>query len=361
MAKRWIVAALVACCCLTQTMAARAQWGLAGLEADPHHDPNIGNAAAQICEGVPQIDFSAGYLFWWFRDPKLAVPIAAGSAAGTPELIGTDTITYDEPFSGAEIRARMWQDNTQTGSIEVGGFIFGRRTSTASAFASASQPTVLVPNGPAIALFPTLPGGMIASASSFLWGADANLLVNTMSPVDLIFGARYLDLQEDLDITIQNTVAGSGINNQNISEFHARNQFYGGQVGVRACFRYGLFTFGAEGMLAIGNNHESILVSGTTTTGLVTTPGATFANAGNSGRFTRDQFALLPVADVRVGVDIGAGAQIFVAYNFLYLNKALRPGNQVSTQFTNGQSAPIPLNETFFWAHGGTVGLELRY
>src|SRR5262249_54999654 len=156
--------------------------------------------------------------------------------------------------SGAEIRARFWEDNTQTGSFEIGGFILGRHTTTTFALASPAQPVIVVPNGgPAIGLFPTLPGGMITSASSFLWGADANVLINTLSPVDLIFGGRYLDLQEDLDITVQNTVAGSGIINQNISQFHARNQFYGGQVGVRACFRYGIVTLGAEGMLAIGN------------------------------------------------------------------------------------------------------------
>ena len=133
-------------------------------------------------------------------------------------------------------------------------------------------------------------------------------------------------MKEDLNITTAAAAGGS-----TFDHFYARNEFYGGQVGVRACYRWSLFTFTIEGLLGLGDNHESILVAGATTAaGGAITPGGTFATAANIGSYTRDEFSILVDTEGRIGIDITAGVQAYVGYNFLYLSEAVRPFNQVT-------------------------------
>ncbi len=319
MMRQWAIA--LACAgCLVATNSARAQWGLMGQDADPRYDCNVaGNAAIESKECMPGVEITAGYLAWWFRPPN----VNATLATGTSSSIGPGSFSYDSPFTGGELRARFWLDNTQTGSFEVGGFILGQRTETAYA------------------------GGTAASADSFLWGADANLVVNTLSPVDLIAGFRYLDLKEDLDITTAGAAATT------IDHFYTRNQFYGGQFGARACYHWCMFTFVAESLLGLGDVHQTLEVAGGNSAG---PGGGTFATTANSGVFIRDEFGVLVQTDFKVAVDVCNGVQWFVGYDFLYLNQVLRPFNQVTTP-----GAAAPLDGTYFWAQGISTGVCIRY
>lgn len=376
MAKRLIIAALIVWC-VCQTPAVHAQWGLSGQEADPRYNEE-GGAATLTQDNIPGIDIRGGYLSWWLRDPKLRGPlVTTGGGSGIPGtpgtsvLIGPDSIQYNSPFSGGELAARFWADSTQTGSFEVGGFILGRRSSTILAASSPTQPNLFVPGvtpaGVPIALQiagPGTSGGVLASANSFLWGGDANLVVNTLTALELFGGGRYIDLAEDIDITGQNQV-GRTIN-RNSDHFHTRNQFYGGQAGARGVFRYGLLTAVIEGKVAIGDNHESILVAGSSTVAVAgpstTTPVGLLANNSNSGRYVRDQFAVVPQAGGRIGIDIADGAQAFIGYDFLYISHVVRPGDQIVVSLPRaGATATVPFSDTYFWAHGITVGLEVRY
>lgn len=343
MMRQWAIA--LACAgCLVATGSVQAQWGLNGQDADPRADPCVcGDAAAEATICTPGIDIWGGYLNWWLRSPNVTMPLAAGGGTIDP-----GAFDYNSPFSGGELRARFWLDNTQTGSLEVGGFILGQRSDTVVSSAAAGT------------------GGVLASADSFLWGADANLVVNTLSPVDLIGGVRYLDLKEDLNITNETNV--NGTINGNFDHFYARNEFYGGQIGLRACYRWGLFTFTVDGLLGLGDNHESVLVAGlgsTATAGGPTTitQGGLFANASNIGTYNRDEFCVLVQTGGKIGFDIASGVQAYVGYDFLYLSNAVRPFNQVSgaTGAVAGVVPSIPFSSSYFWAQGFTVGLSVRY
>lgn len=324
MMRQWAIA--LACAgSLAATTSVQAQWGLNGQNADPRCDPCVcGDAAAESKLCMPGIDIWGGYLAWWLRSPN--GPTAIGG-------LGADPFDYNSPFSGGELRARFWLDNTETGSVEVGGFILGQRSDSALAPAAAG-------------------GGTLASADSFLWGADADLVVNTLSPVDLIAGFRYLDLKEDLNITT-GAAAGGGT----FDHFYGRNEFYGGQLGARACYRWSVFTFQIEGLLGLGDNHESLLVAGTTTTAAgAITGGGTFATAANIGSLNRDEFSVLVDTEGKIGIDIANGVQAYVGYTFLYLSNAVRPFNQVTTA-----AGPVPFASSYFWAQGLSVGLNVRY
>jgi len=316
MAKRWMLAALLACG-LAQTPA-QAQWGFNGEMADPRYDPSVaGNAAAEAAVNMPSLELNVDYLMWWLRDPRFGVPIVGPAGS----VVTQDGLDYDDPFSGARLAARFWCDNTQTGSLEIVGLIVGENSST------LHQPDLLV------------------SSASKMWGAEANLVVDTLCcGLELIGGFRTLDLQERINL------ASPDDGNLVAREIGTRNQFYGGQIGGRASYRYGPFTVGAQAKCAFGHTHQSAAIATTTTdaAGVVTIgPGVP--------RQTKGVYGILPEAEGRVGVEIGSGVIMYASYNVLWLTGALRPGEQFVAAPT------IPFTDTHIWAQGLNFGLEVRY
>ncbi|OAI46945.1 hypothetical protein AYO44_01845 [Planctomycetaceae bacterium SCGC AG-212-F19] len=338
MAKRWMLV-VAAAWCLVQTTTARAQWGLAGQDADPRYDPDVaGNAAAEVCANTPSIEICADYLLWWLRDPHLSMPITVPGALGIQgPVVGQDALSY-APFSGARVAARMWHDNTQTGSLEIAGLIVADRSTTDLTTVGGST--------------------LLVSSTSRLWGGEANLIVDTLCGVELIGGFRYLDLSEHVDLT-SNSVGSTA---QAISRFATRNQFYGGQIGAQAGYTWGVLTFGVRGKIAFGNLHQSVAVNGFTlnTISGVIRPGAgVLTGAANIGRTKSDQFSVLPEGEARVGWMVASGVTLYVGYDFLFLSDAVRPGDQIAGNINF--PAAVPFNTTSFWAQGLNVGLELRY
>ena len=68
--------------------------------------------------------------------------------------------------------------------------------------------------------------------------------------------------------------------------------------------------------------------------------------AANIGSYTRDEFSILVDTEGRIGIDITAGVQAYVGYNFLYLSEAVRPFNQVTppAAAVAGELPPVPVS-----------------
>jgi hypothetical protein len=133
-------------------------------------------------------------------------------------------------------------------------------------------------------------------------------------------------------------------------------------------------------MVALGGVHQTANINGST---LFAVPGmpVSFQNGGllalptNSGRFSRDRFAVVPEVGVKVGYQLTAHVRCFVGYSFLYISDVARPGHQVDpvvnvaqlpSQFGPGAlvGAPRPgfsFKGSDFWAQGVSFGLEIRY
>ncbi len=164
--------------------------------------------------------------------------------------------------------------------------------------------------------------------------------------------------------------------------FSTRNQFYGGQVGLRGEYALGKLLLATTAKVALGSNHESVQVEGASTLLMpgvapTTVPVGQFAGPSNIGRRTRDEFAVVPEVEVKAGYQVTSWLRATVGYDFLYLSRVVRPGNQVDL-FVNDSRNPVngvfgapPLdtsnfprpffNHSEFWAQGLTFGLELRF
>ncbi|HEV3258853.1 MAG TPA: BBP7 family outer membrane beta-barrel protein [Gemmataceae bacterium] len=364
---------------------------------------------------------SAEYLMWWFKNSPAPVPLvttgdptaAVGGlpvpgAIGGPStqvlLGGSDIDTHGQ--SGGRFMAGYWADGAGTLGLEA-GYLFSGEHSVTQSVASDGSTLLAVPFfnplthadeiGPLAGLptagLGTFAGGDALTLASSLQGAELNGVMNVdscpSSRLDVLAGFRWLRLREDLSFaTVSNDAPGvardplffTPFTFTTHDEFDAHNNFYGGQLGVRAEYNWGHFFFNAAGKIGLGEVHETATINGNSTeiVGKVTVgfPGGVFAGPTNIGRYSRDQFAAVPEGSANVGFEFAQHARVFVGYTFLYISEVLRPGDEIDHTInptrtglaTAGTTVPLdPARPAFdfrsstFWAQGINAGLELHY
>jgi hypothetical protein len=392
--------------------------------------PAAGWSEACGCPQPSRVWGSAEYLLWWVKDGPLPFPfVLTGPVNGPPPNNNPGALNEGGfpilgksvefgALSGVRASVGGWLDAGGTLGIEGSGFLLPQQSKTFRAASDANGNPVLgfryldTPasgNGPEDIFQASIPPGNANGVGPFagslavishtrLWGADVNAVAGLANGGGLrlqaLGGFRYVDLSEDLSLQLQSTAldgstvffqgnafpAPSAVATTDL--FRTRNQFYGGQLGVRGEFSLGNFIVSSTGKVALGSNHEAVEVQGTST--LFPNPGPTttvpvgqFAGPSNIGRRTRDEFAVIPEVEVKVGYQVTNWLRATVGYNFLYVSRVVRPGSQVdlfvndSVNPVNGafgvapidrSALPQPLfNRTDFWAQGITFGLELRY
>lgn len=298
----------------------------------------------------------------------------------------------------------------QAWGFEASIFALGRVTSRFDADASAlgspllarpvvdattGQNTALVVTAPG--LFGGGPGAFHYESSTELWGAEANLFRPLIGKCHFLLGAlvgfRYLNLEESFDVSSTTTTAlGNGVTFFNgipvrmpdgitvNDDFETRNNFYGGQVGLQATYRYNAFSITGVGKLGMGDMHEAVIVNGQTTLlqggqPIMSTPGGLYALGTNSGGHSRDAFALVPEGKVTLSYQVFENVALNVGYSFLYINNVVRPGDHIDnvinqTQLPSSQTfgplmgparPAIDLHESSFWAQGVSAGLSINF
>jgi Putative beta barrel porin-7 (BBP7) len=218
-----------------------------------------------------------------------------------------------------------------------------------------------------------------------LWGVEGNIRYPICCgcdwKVDFLGGFRFLQLEEGLMITENLNVPQpltTGVGNIIVVDnFHTRNEFYGGQIGIDAEWRWRRWFLGGTGKLAIGDMHQMVDIDGATT--FVNGPNPGTARGGflalpgaNLGTYTRDTFAVVPELGLKVGFYLTERLRFSVGYSVLYASSVVRPGDQIDTNINpsyiprNGppQGPVLPafaFKATDFYAQGVNFALEWRY
>jgi hypothetical protein len=358
------------------------------------------------------------YLLWWIKDFPLPAPlvttgsanlVAGGGVLNRPStvvLFGGSPLEVPE-LSGGRVAAGYWLDDEHIFGIE-GTFFFLAERSAANFRASSDltgTPVLTSPvidtmtgseSGSLIAFPGAFAGAVAVTATSELWGAEANLASNVVQDerwtIDVLTGFRYLQLHEDLTISRQRTVLPAGEDRflgapvfagnslGIVDDFDLRNRFYGWQVGGRAEFRYNRLFVDATAKVALGANHQIADINGTTTlfppAGRPSTAiGGLLALPPGIGHFTQNKFAIVPEAGVTAGWQVNSSLRAFVGYTFLYEDEVARPGDQINRNvnpvnlptskfFAVPNILPQPtlnFNTTNFWAQGFSVGVAFAY
>lgn len=352
----------------------------------------------------------AEFLLWWAKAAPVSVPlitgnndpttIAALNDPGTTILFGAGSGRNETlgAFRGGRLTAGGWIDESNVFGWEANVFLLERRgTFFNAASAGGAAPLVSIPFN-STQPFPFNPAGETSlnangfpsnaavNLNSRLWGVEAagllDLWSNTGFSWTALLGFRYLDLQENLNLTYTTFDAATAGANVVTDRFGTRNQFYGAQLGTRVGMNWGRWDAGAAVKLALGSSHQLLNISGNTTvtngafgspTG--TTPGGVFAEPSNIGQFNRNVFAVVPEVQLKVGFLLTPHIRPFIGYNFLYLSNVLRPGDQLDRNINptqnsffvppgtlTGAAAPLAaFRSSDYWAQGIQFGVELRY
>ncbi len=196
--------------------------------------------------------------------------------------------------------------------------------------------------------------------------------------LDAVLGYRFLRIDDSVTINDTSNFEGgvfplTVLTSQDV--FSARNLFNGGEIGLKFYQYHGPLSLEVIAKSAFGNNHEQVYINGfnTITSGGVTTTnvGGLLAQPTNIGTYKRDVFAILPEGDVNLRWDVARNVRLTMGYTFLYINRVQRSGSAINrtlnpTQINGGALVGDPqpafaFQNTTWWAHGATAGVEIRW
>jgi Putative beta barrel porin-7 (BBP7) len=356
---------------------------------------------------------SGGALLWTVKSASLPPTLTTfvpgspsatagfGGALGVPGtvVLSPDHLNYG-PFGGGRFTLGHWLESDPRFGLEADGFFLGNNSSGFSQTSDGSVPLrgpfSNVPPGAGFPLGSSsfvladpgfAAGGQVIRSSLQFWGIEGNGLYRAYSrpglSVSVIAGLRYLDLREGLSIaSTENLLPLGSASFTGTDNFSTRNQFFGAQLGVKAEQQFGQFDGSVVAKVALGDNYQTVSINGDSVvsgTGFGITPGTTpggiFTQATNIGQQTRNQFAVVPEAQLQLGYTISSGIRLFVGYDVIYLSNVVRPGDQIDTtlNFTGnptlspgstltGAARPEPLfKSSSFWAQGVKFGASYQF
>jgi len=200
--------------------------------------------------------------------------------------------------------------------------------------------------------------------------------------LDLIAGYRHYRMSDNLGIREIEVVTGTGTQAQvgtafEINErFETTNRFNGGEIGLIGRIDRGCWSFEFLAKVAMGNNHQRVLIDGET---IVTVPGQNpvtyrgglLALPTNIGIYTRDEFVVIPHFGAEVGYQLTPCLRVFFGYDFLYWANVTGSGDAIDMVINPSQIPPDPLegearpifnwHDDAFWAQGIRIGAEWRF
>jgi hypothetical protein len=361
-------------------------------------------------QGLPPVDLDdrhlgppasvwgeVNYLLFRLKSAPASVPLL--TSPGNGQLLAGQAVGLGTA-SGGSFAAGVWLNSRHTIGLAVDGFMLEQRSSTANFGSNAAGSPLLVRpftdallNRPA-QLFVANPG-LLAGSFAVAHGARVsglgaagvrNLYYCDGCRVDFRVGGRYLDLDEYEQLTQASStlttgtpilLAGQTVNPVTIGDrFRTRNQYYGATVGLRGEYSFGLVSVGVSSEIGLGNNHQTLDISGSTRSGTLVAPGGLLALPGaNLSRTSTDRLALLTEVGAHVSVQLTSRSRVTAGYQFLYLNNVARPPSQIDSAIN---TRLVPTNPNFgslsgiaspivtgvrddFFLHGVRLGLELMY
>jgi hypothetical protein len=393
---------------------------------------NLPNASTEPTKCDPVRWFSrVDYLHWWMRKDNLDSTFITTDP--TPNIVnnfgalhqsGTAIISGGSYSNSGPMDGVRWTFGVNpdcfvpvefsgfyvhtSGSSFVGSNATGSPVLTRPIF--SLDPTVLM-ESVYLGSFPGLFVGTVGIVQNTqLYGGEVNAYVCHLCGgpdqdgfiLDATAGVRYAALREDLSV-LSNTRAlaapqvvtflggqfGPGFTTAVQDHVQTRNYFYGGQVGLRACFPCKYINLEFKGDVGVGINQQTLSVMGATTLyapqaaapfltpAPITAGGGIQAVASNSGHFTRDRVST--ISDLGFGIDVPIcdWLNFTIGYDLLVWTQVARPGDQLnrfvdtrqvpsdrafSAAAAKAATSPAPaFNSTNFYAQGLTISLGIQY
>lgn len=356
------------------------------------------------------------YLSWWqdgmslppLVTTSLGTNVAQADAgvlgrATTQTLFGGDNVLTDQ-FDGGRLRFGLWLDRCHTWGVGAEMFQIGSESESFSQ-TSTGDPILTRPffntqtglNDSELVAFPgVISGTVTARATSELQGADVHFRYlrccdegcsqgwfcgcpgHYCSRSEARFGWRYLQLDESLTVNEDLTSTDGSFNIDD--RFETKNLFNGFDMGVSHRLTRGLWTLDGMIRLAVGNNRQTVRISGETdinsaqnTPQNQTLPGGLLTQTSNIGTYSQNQFAVVPEFNANVGFQLTDHIRMTFGYTFIYISNVVRPGEHIDLDvntdllpppvdpLTGVQRPGFAFDTTDYWVQGINTGFEYRW
>mgnify|MGYP006275799967 CR=1 FL=1 len=384
------------------------------LEANPGYEPAM-SGPLQCSTDLKDPTFYVGleYLLWWTSGMNAPAVLTTGPAtvtgpSGRPGVVGAPGTQVlaggDIGFgagSGARISLGGWLCDDRSLGFEV-SYLFIEQVTNSRTYTNSGlpggQPLSIAFNnaqlgGVADSTGVAVPGSFGGTASlgtaTDLQSFEANLPTRLGQAgnwrIDGLAGFRWVILNEYTDLYSYSRDNASPIYLMTTDHFGTNNNFYGGQVGLRATGQFDRWTLQGYTKVALGATASDIKISGTGLSNQFSGspgialgyPGGYLAQPTNEGNYRDANFAVLPEVGMNLGYDVTARLNIFMGFSAFYLSQAARSAEQISPlinpsqspAFTNtnstalvGPAAPLPTWDIGnFWAYGLNFGGQFKW
>lgn len=346
-----------------------------------------------------QIWGSVEYLNWWIQDSPIGVPLitennnpnafAMINEPGTNILFGAGS--HHNSFTlanigGGRITIGGWLDTSHCYGIEASAFGLSRKKKNFTASSVNGQiPALNIPffstnTSSENVLVEKHPNTATVNETIQPFNLEINGIYHMPQqqkfPVFLLFGFHYFNVQEKIRLNDAvyeiPTLPGSTLNVRD--NFATKNNFYGLQLGARTSYDYYHFNLELTAEVGLGINAQKLRINGQTNVNnnIVIQNTGLFAEPSNIGTFSKNQFATLSQLEAKLGYKLNSNLSTFIAYNFLYINKVIRPGDQIDrninqsqniliggTGTLTGPASPSPqFHNSSMWIQGLSLGIE---
>ena len=378
--------------------------------------PIIGESSLTGWAGQGRLWLNADYLSWQLSGTDLP-PLVTASPAGTPvsnagvlgdpttQILSGNAEVNNGWRSGFRLQGGYWLDACQTWAITGEYFDVG---SDDYRFAQGSDPTLIITrpfynteldteDTELVYLDGELDGDVRVSASDEFRGAYLGLqrcLRRCCDPccgpswnLDLVGGYRYYQYNSQLAITEDLTVLPGtstplvpGTTIDLSDSFHSRNEFHGGEIGLKGRLTQSYVWLEGLAAVAVGGHHRSVSVNGSTTS-TVPAVGTSTAAGGlltsevtNIGHYSDTRAAVIPNFRLALGCQLTQRVSGHFGYNVIVWDDVvmaadhLPPGLEVDPRnLPPVQAGGVPepefpgLRGSTLVAHGIDLGLEFTY
>jgi len=351
------------------------------------------------------------YLGWWQRGMSLPPLVTTGVGSplpgpgdagvlgqGSTRILAGGENVLEDGFSGGRLQFGFWLDRCHTWAAAAEYFELGTRTEAFSATSNGTsiltRPFVNVLNGlndAQIVAYPNIAsGGISASATSSFVGGGFHFRRQTNcdsgcgrgilcdgcstfhSRTDGLFGYRYLQLDEAVNIR-ENVNGITPADSFQINDrFRTFNQFNGFDMGISYERHRGPWSVDLLAKLALGNTRQRVDINGSTViNGGPAQVGGLLAQESNINSYRRDQFTILPELGGRVGYQLTHNLKLKLGYTLIFWSNVVRPGDQIDLGVNPDQLPPgignVPprpefvFRDTDYWVQGISFGGEFQW
>jgi hypothetical protein len=357
--------------------------------------------------------FRADYLLWWTtaaRLPPLVTTSLPGTALADAGVLGSPDTTVlfggqvgGDARSGFRTILGVWLDNYQLWDLAFDYLsLCGRSdrfSETSDGDPILARPFFDVRTNQQSALILAYPGvatGTVTaeagndfqsfglSVSHCLCDRCACAPLDSGSPpskpplvssfrLDLLGAFRYYGLNDSVtvweNLVIANYLGFHNVNVAALDVFRARNDFYGGELGLRTRMYRGRWSLDVLGKVALGGTHRAVNIAGSAA---ITPPGrpttllgfGALATSSDIGVYTQDAFTAIPTLGIELGYRWNGHWRTHIGYDLIYWSDVARAGEQIDLNLDRsgaGQSPLFPGRRANFLAQGLNVGAEFRF